>query len=76
MSHNLRKGSFEDEMYVNVRDLFSLMVDVMTMDGIHPEAVKAIDGLGIGLAISLGVVSPENLPGGAKAILNERLGHD
>jgi hypothetical protein len=76
MSHNLRKGSFDDELYVNVKDLFKLMVDVMTMDGIHPEAAKALDGLGIGLAIALGVVSPENLPGGITTILDERLDHD
>lgn len=58
---NLRKRVVDDELYVNVSDLFKLMVDVMTMDSLHPEAIKALDGLGTGLALSLNVISAKDL---------------
>lgn len=58
---NLRKREVDGELYVHVQDLFRLMVDVMTMDSLPPEAVKAIDGLGTGLALALNVTSLKDL---------------
>lgn len=63
MAHgsNLRKRTIDGELYVSVNDLFKLMVDVMTMDSLTPEAIRAIDGLGTGLALSLGMTSLKDL---------------
>jgi hypothetical protein len=75
MAHNLRKRVVEDELYVNVNDLFKVMVEVMTLDSLHPAAIQAIDGLGVGLGIILGVVKIEDLPENSKALV-ERLTSD
>jgi hypothetical protein len=62
MAHNLRRQVIEGKTYVEVNDLLKLIYEVMTMDGLHPEAVKALGGLGTGLALSLDVVTLDDLP--------------
>lgn len=61
MAHNLRNEEIDGEKYINVNDLFKMMYDVMTMEGLHPEAVKALDGFGTGLALTLNVIKIEDL---------------
>lgn len=76
MIQNLRTKKIDDQMYVNVSDLLRLMVDVMNVDGMHPHAIQAIDGLGVGLALRLNVISLEDIPGGVKKILEEGIEDD
>jgi len=76
MSSNLRKADLDGQLYVNVQDLMRLMVEVMTMEGLHPEAVKAIDGLGMGISLALNVVTLADLPENTQAVLRDRYGHE
>lgn len=62
MAHNLRTTTIKGEKYVSTTDLFKLLVEVMTMDSLHPAAIQALDGLGTGLAITLGIVEVKDLP--------------
>ena len=76
MASNLRKADLDGQLYVNVQDLMKLMVEIMTMEGLHPEAVRAIDGLGMGISLALGIVTLADLPESTQLILRERYGHD
>lgn len=62
MAHNLRTTTVKGEKYVSVTDLFKLLIEVMTLDSLHPAAVQALDGLGTGLAITLDMVEIKDLP--------------
>lgn len=67
MAHNLRNVVVDDEKYVSINDLFKVMFDVMTMEGLHPEAIKALDGFGTGLALALNVISIDDLSADVRA---------
>ena len=62
MAHNLRTTTVNGEKYVSVHDVLRMILDVATMDSLHPYAVQALDGFGTGLAISLDVVKINDLP--------------
>ncbi len=62
MAHNLRTTMVKGEKFVSVTDLFKLLIEVMTLDSLHPAAIQALDGLGTGLAISLDMVEIKDLP--------------
>jgi hypothetical protein len=62
MAHNLRTTTVKGEKYVSATDLFKLLMEVMTLDSLHPAAIQALDGLGTGLAITLDMVDLKDLP--------------
>lgn len=72
MSFKLRDITVNEQRYINVNDLFRLMLDVMTMDSLNPEAIKAIDGLAIGLALSLDMVTLADLPESIRDVIDDR----
>ena len=76
MSANLRQR-YDDEgnKYVSVEDVLKLLAHIINMEGMHPVAVEALDGLGIGLALALKVVTLDDLPENTRALLLERYGH-
>lgn len=73
---NLRKTHVDGELYVNVRDLLKLLDDIMHMEGLNPESIKTLDGLGMGLALTLNVVSVADLPENVQTLIRERYDHD
>lgn len=70
MAHNLRRTQVDGDTYVNVTDLLKMIYEIVQMDGLHPEAAKALGGFSTGLALSLEIVSLSDLPDQLVAELN------
>jgi hypothetical protein len=74
MTVNLRRCKDENnELYVNVGDLLKMIRDVILMDGMHPEHIRALDGFGTGLALSLNAIKIEDLPNMTRELLEKRM---
>lgn len=72
MSASLRSKNIDGQQYVHVNDLLNLMLDVMTMDSLHPVAVEAIDGLAVGLCLNLGITTLLDLPENLQQIIKNK----